>query len=57
MRFNVRYCRFVLGRWLIHLGLKVLPYGRVKNELSYLITKWGVGVYAEVFKSNHRPQT
>lgn len=38
--------RFYLGRWLIHLGLKTLPPGPCRAELSALLWTWGMKVSA-----------
>lgn len=43
---DVRMLRFLLGRALIHLGLRVLPSGRVKSELYQLIDEWATTVAA-----------
>lgn len=41
----MRRLRFQLGRALIHIGLRVLPAGRVRSELYQLIDEWATRVY------------
>jgi hypothetical protein len=33
--------RFTLCRWLIHAGLRVMPHGPARRELTHIITMWG----------------
>lgn len=40
------YCRAWLGRILIHVGLKVLPPGRGRQELTQLLWTWRMKVDA-----------
>jgi hypothetical protein len=40
--------RFAVGRWLIHLGLWVMPRGRSRSELYEMLQVWGIGVSATV---------
>jgi hypothetical protein len=42
------YYRFALGRQLIHLGLWVMPGGKVKRELWTLIDQWATKVHYAV---------
>lgn len=37
----MRLFRFWLGRHLIHAGLHILPKGRARAELYYLLNNWG----------------
>lgn len=43
-----RMTRFRLGRWLMHMGLKTLPPGICRTELSNLLWAWGMKVSATV---------
>lgn len=45
---TVRYLRFAIGRQLIHAGLRVLPRGRVKDEIYNLLAAWGNEVRAAI---------
>jgi hypothetical protein len=36
--------RYRLGRFLMHLGLRVLPHGRIRAELSAMMWAWGMKV-------------
>ena len=47
-----RMARFRLGRGLLHLGLKTLPPGVVRTELSNLLWAWGIKVSATVIARN-----
>lgn len=40
----INHLRFAVGRWLIHAGLRVMPEGKVRRELSNLFFAWGVYV-------------
>lgn len=40
--------RFWLGRNLIHLGLWVMPPGRVRSDLSARFLTWSIGVTSEL---------
>lgn len=42
----IRYCRFTIGRLLVHLGLLAMPPGRVRSELTELFGSWGRQVQA-----------
>lgn len=44
MADRVMYLRFVVGRWLIHAGLKAMPHGRVRRELHRTLEQWSDGV-------------
>ncbi len=46
MHFNTM--RFAIGRALIHAGLRVMPHGRPRRELTEMMTAWGVKVRAIV---------
>jgi len=49
LRFNPsRYelARFTIGRALIHAGLRVMPDGRVRAELTRLLEEWSAKVRA-----------
>ncbi len=40
--------RFAIGRWLVHLGLAVMPPSRARAELYQLFELWGTRVSALV---------
>jgi hypothetical protein len=40
----MRMLRYIVGRWLIHLGLRVLPRGRVRDEIHNLLGAWAYRV-------------
>lgn len=40
--------RFTIGRFLMHMGLHVMPDGRVKKELTIVLHKWAEKVYKEI---------
>lgn len=40
--------RLYVGRALLHAGLRVLPPGRVRCELSALIDQWSTKVHREI---------
>ena len=44
----MRMLRFRLGRWFLHIGLRVLPPGRVQSELYALVDQWATKVHAIV---------
>lgn len=46
LREFVRMQRFRLGRFLVHAGLAAFPDGKVKEELTDLLWKWGRKVRA-----------
>ena len=48
----MHYARLVVGRFFVHLGLNVLPPGRVKNEFRQLLEDWADRIYAEVAKAD-----
>jgi hypothetical protein len=37
----MRMLRFRVGRALMHLGLNILPPGRVNDELTEILNEWG----------------
>lgn len=41
---RVALWRYYAGRTVIHLGLRLLPSGRVRSELYQLIDVWASGV-------------
>ena len=41
-----KLCRFSVGRFLIHLGIKTLPPGRVRNEIVEALFCWSEEVRA-----------
>ena len=45
--------RFAIGRALIHAGLRVMPLGRVRAELTVLLWDWGQQVRVENERSEH----
>lgn len=46
--------RHNVARLMIHGGLRVMPPGRVRRELTELLWTWSLGVYTEV-AVKHRP--
>jgi hypothetical protein len=40
----MRLLRFTVGRWLMHLGLIVMPPGRVRRELHRMLMDWSLQV-------------
>jgi len=40
--------RFRIGRFLLVMGLRVLPRGRVQSELSSLFDVWSTKVYHQI---------
>lgn len=36
----VRLFRFWLGRHLMHIGLRAMPPGRVRQEITYALGEW-----------------
>jgi hypothetical protein len=40
--------RFAVGRWLVHLGIAIMPDGRPRRELRQLLIAWGIKVKAIV---------
>ena len=45
---SVYMLRLHVGRWLIHTGLKALPPGKVKTEVTAVLQAWGDHVRATV---------
>lgn len=43
-----RTARLRLGRWLIHTGLKVMPHGRVRREITEVLEQWAFKVRVEI---------
>jgi hypothetical protein len=37
---RIEFLRFIVGRALIHAGLRVMPRGRVRSELTKLLADW-----------------
>lgn len=50
-RDMLQLCRFTLGRWLVHAGIKTMPKGRVRAELTDLLNAWGRKVRTELAQS------
>jgi hypothetical protein len=50
----MRYLRHSIARWLIHLGLRVMPPGRARSELDGVIREWGEHVVRTVHLSSTR---
>lgn len=50
----MRLLRFWLGRVLIHVGLRVMPPGRVRRELHGMLALWGARVRLEVEAGRRR---
>lgn len=44
----MRLLRFAIGRSLIHAGLKVMPRGKVRDELYNILASWGHRVHVAV---------
>ncbi len=44
----MRLLRFRIGRALIHLGLRVLPAGGVRTEITGVLEQWAQKVYKEL---------
>ena len=44
----MHYARIIVGRFFVHLGLNVLPPGRVKREFQCLLEDWADRIEAEV---------
>jgi hypothetical protein len=44
----MRLLRFTIGRWLMHLGLIVMPPGRGRHELHRMLMDWSLQVSADV---------
>jgi hypothetical protein len=42
----MRMLRYRIGRAVLHAGLRILPAGRVRTELTILIQHWARNVYA-----------
>lgn len=47
-RLMARRLRFRLGRGLMALGLRVLPCGRCRQELTQLLWTWNMRVHATI---------
>jgi len=48
MKRRIDLERYRVGRFLVHLGLRVMPPGRVKDELTEVIREWGEHVVRTV---------
>jgi hypothetical protein len=46
----MRLLRFTIGRWLMHLGLIVMPPGRGRRELHRMLMDWSLQVRAEIVR-------
>jgi len=44
----LHYIRIIVGRFFVHLGLNVLPPGRVKHEFQHLLEVWAEHIKREV---------
>jgi hypothetical protein len=51
---NTTLWRLTAGRWLIHIGLRVMPPGRCRTELDLLFRSWGHNVTLTTGASNGR---
>ena len=40
----MKYMRYAIARWVIHLGLKIMPPGRARNELTDMMWIWHFNV-------------
>jgi hypothetical protein len=49
---RIEFLRFTVGRALIHAGLRVMPHGRVRSELTNLLADWSEQVRAKVLAYN-----
>jgi hypothetical protein len=45
---STTYWRYLIARALIHAGLRILPPGRVRQELSTMLWTWGMRITTEV---------
>lgn len=48
----MRLFRFRLGRFFLHLGLRILPPGRVRSELYALMDQWSSKVMTTISQNN-----
>jgi hypothetical protein len=53
MKKTIQHCRFALGRHCVHLGLRIMPPGRVRSELLQLMDTWCTKVNRTI-KEAHR---
>jgi hypothetical protein len=51
MNDTINLWRFAIGRALIHAGLRAMPEGRCRNEITAILMHWSVGVRHEIAKS------
>jgi len=47
---DVSYVRFLIGRAVIHFGIRLLPKGRVRSELTVILDEWATRVYLKIGK-------
>ena len=47
--------RFAIGRWIMHVGLKVMPVGRSRDELTLILRSWSRHVREAVGASKRGP--
>jgi hypothetical protein len=40
--------RFAVGRTLMHIGLRIMPRGRSRHELTILLQHWAARVRSEL---------
>jgi len=45
----VNYARIVIGRWFLHVGIRVLPPGRAKDEIIEMCETWSEHVHVAVW--------
>ena len=44
----MRLMRFAIGRWLVHCGLRVMPPGAARAELTDIFWQWRTHVTVQV---------
>jgi hypothetical protein len=47
----MNWLRFAIGRWVMHWGLRVMPKGRSRQELTQILKSWSRHVMETVEKS------
>ena len=46
MTRRIAIARYTLGRWLVHLGIWIMPQGRTRAELTERLWAWRMQVDA-----------
>lgn len=44
----MRWWRYRIGRWLVHIGINVMPKGIVRDDLVALMEEWAAYITAVV---------